>query len=270
MTFWNDQNFEPKRVFRWKVQFTLSEQYIPSKYIKSVKKPSFTFNSKRVQGLGYAVNVAQQAQYQPVEITLIDDETNAITDWVYKYFANAGILFDGNQGAQTCIDTEKAKRNADDIEIQMIDAEGNKLEMWELKNAWISSFSQTDLNYESSDLATYTMTLTYDWFAYKSSDKSDNISTSTSPDNTSDTPSQEGQPKPKKPRPGPSAMEFPELFPPGPSNASAFASDRKVFEYAKTPLANVSSLDDSMTVREENYRRDSTGRRILGTDNLDK
>lgn len=267
MTFWNDQSFEPKRVFRWKVQFTLSEAYIPSKYIKSVKKPSFTFNSKRVQGLGYAVNLAQQAQYQPVEITFVDDEANTITDWIYKYFVNSGILFDGKQGAQTCIDTERAKRNADDIEIQMVDAEGNNLEMWELKNAWISSFSQSDLNYESNDLATYTMTLTYDWFAYKKTGESSNIST----DNVSSaTPPQEEQPKPKKPREGPSGLEFPELFPPGPSYDSAFASDRKVFEYAKTPLANASSLDNSATAREANYTKDSTGRRILGTDSVDK
>jgi phage tail-like protein len=162
--WWNSKDAEPKRNFRWKLQFTLSKTAIPPQYIKSVKKPSFTFNSKRIQGLGYAVNVAQQAQYQPVEITFIDDEANTITNWIYEYFYNSGINFNGLQGAQTCIDTEKAKRNADNIEIQMVDAEGNNLEIWVLHNAWISSFSQSDLNYESNDLATYTMTFTYDWF----------------------------------------------------------------------------------------------------------
>jgi hypothetical protein len=164
MTFWNDKKHEPKRTFRWRVLFTLDNSTIPSHYIKNVKKPSFTFNSKKIQGLGYAINVAQQAQYDPVQITFIDDEINTVTNWVYEYFYNSGINFNGLQGAQTCIDTEKAKRNADDIEIQMLDSEGGTLETWILHNAWISSFSQSELNYENGDLATYTMTLTYDWF----------------------------------------------------------------------------------------------------------
>jgi len=164
--FWNDSKLEPKRSFRWLVQFDNLVDHIAPHFIKNVKKPSFTVNSKRIQGIGYAVNVAQQVQYQPVEITCVDDQLNTLTNWVYYYFRNAGLDFSGNQGAQTCIDTNIAKEKTKNIEIIMLDANGNGLETWTLHNAWISSFNQSDLSYENNDLATYTMTITYDWFEY--------------------------------------------------------------------------------------------------------
>lgn len=164
--FWNDPRMEPKRSFRWLVQFDNLVDHIPPHFIKSVKKPSFTANSKRIQGLGYAVNVAQQIQYNPVEITCIDDQVNTLTNWVYYYFRHTGLEFNGTQGAQTCIDTDRAKNKTRNVEIVMLDADGNGIETWTLYNAWISSFNQSDLTYDTEDLATYTLTLTYDWFEY--------------------------------------------------------------------------------------------------------
>lgn len=164
--FWNDPKMEPKRSFRWLVQFDNLVDHIPPHFIKSVKKPSFTVNSKRVQGIGYAINVGQQIQYNPVEITCIDDRENTLTNWVYYYFNYVGNDFSGNQGAQTCINTNKAKDKTRNIEIIMLDSSGNPLETWTLHGAWISSFNQSDLSYDSEDLATYTLTITYDWFQY--------------------------------------------------------------------------------------------------------
>ena len=164
--FWNDPKMEPRRSFRCLFHFDNLVYHIPPHFIKSVKKPSFTANSKRIQGLGYAVNVAQQIQYNPVEITCIDDQVNTLTNWVYYYFRHSGIDFDGTQGAQTCINTDRAKDKTRNVEIVMLDADGNGIETWTLYNAWISSFNQSDLTYDTEDLATYTLTLTYDWFEY--------------------------------------------------------------------------------------------------------
>lgn len=168
--FWNDKSFEPKRNFRWLLKFDDLVNHIPPHYVKNVKKPSFTINSKRVQGIGYAINVAQQVQYQPVEITLIDDQKNTVTDFIYYYFNYAGNDFSGKQGAQTCINTNKAKNKTRNIELWMLNHNGIPIEIWTLYGAWISSFTQSDLSYENSDLATYTMTITYDYFQYGNND----------------------------------------------------------------------------------------------------
>ena len=164
--FWNESQFEPKRTFRWQVRFDNQTFHIPPHYITSVRKPSFTIPSKRIQSIGYAVNVPQQVQFNPVEITCIDDQKNTLTDWVYYYFAYSGIPFDRDRGAQTAIDGNRAKRKTSNITISMIDHLGNEIESWILKGAWISDFKQSDLNYTEDSLATYTMVITYDFFYY--------------------------------------------------------------------------------------------------------
>lgn len=174
--FWNEQSFEPKRSFRWLLKFDNLVDHIPPQYIKSVKKPSFTINSKRIQGIGYAVNVAQQIQYQPMEITLVDDQKNTVTDFIYYYFNYAGNDFSGNQGAQTCINTNRAKSKTTNIQLQMLNHNGIPVEVWTLYGAWISSFNQSDLNYDTNDLATYSLAITYDYFQYSNNEYSSTMS----------------------------------------------------------------------------------------------
>lgn len=270
MAFWENKKSEPKRSFRWIVNFP-SNNSVPFEFIKNVTKPSFTVNSKRIQGLGYAVNMAQQVQYQPVKITLIDDQKNTVTDWVYQYFSSAGLLFDGSQAAQTCIETEYAKRRADNIEIKMLKADGTSLEIWTLHNAWVSSFEQSELTYETNDLATYTLTLTYDWFSYTiNSEPKDKVSAESTGAQQSSQQEQEQNSaeeaqQERKPRPGPDPLTFPELFPPGPSVSSAYESDRRIFEYDKRGEGNAYDLKDSMTVEDIEFDVAPSGRRLLGT-----
>lgn len=170
--FWDDPKFEPKRTFRWIVEVDNLVAHIPPQYIVSVKKPSFTIPSKKIQGLGYALNLPQQMQFNPVEIVMIDDQKNSVTDFVYYYFAKILNNFNGKQGAQTAINHNLAKSKAAYVQITMLDAYGQRMESWILYNAWVSSFVQSDLNYVDDSLATYTLTLTYDYFEYNSNFKS--------------------------------------------------------------------------------------------------
>ena len=49
------------------------------------------------------------------------------------------------------------------VVIQQLDGTGNVITQWELKNAWVKEFKQTDLEYSSDDLIELELVITYDW-----------------------------------------------------------------------------------------------------------
>ena len=50
-----------------------------------------------------------------------------------------------------------------DVIVRQIDGDGNNLESWTLKNAWITDLKFGDLEYGSDDITELSMTLKYDW-----------------------------------------------------------------------------------------------------------
>lgn len=60
-----------------------------------------------------------------------------------------------------------------DVEILQLDADGNTsfesvLELWTLRNCWISKITPSELNYSSEELSTIDCTLVYDFAELKS------------------------------------------------------------------------------------------------------
>ena len=49
----------------------------------------------------------------------------------------------------------------------MIDEEGNELESWTLKHAWIKSVDFSDLDYSSDEMSEVTVNFRYDWAQYE-------------------------------------------------------------------------------------------------------
>lgn len=102
---WWDASLEPKRSFRWEIEYTKGDDVavsespirIPSHYITSVKMPSFSFQKEEQDQIGAKrIIVDPHPTFSPVEITFIDDQENTIYNWIYWYFYNAGIKLDGS------------------------------------------------------------------------------------------------------------------------------------------------------------------------------
>lgn len=102
---WWDASLEPKRSFRWEIEYTKGEDVyvldspirIPSHYITSVKMPSFSFQKEEQDQIGAKrVIIDPHPTFSPVEITFIDDQESTIYNWIYWYFYNAGVKLDGS------------------------------------------------------------------------------------------------------------------------------------------------------------------------------
>lgn len=98
---WWDGTLEPKRSFRWEIEYAKSDSLgqilIPSHYITSVKMPSFSFQKEENDEIGAKrVLINPHPTFTPVEITFIDDQESNIYNWIYWYFYNCGIRLDGS------------------------------------------------------------------------------------------------------------------------------------------------------------------------------
>ena len=58
--------------------------------------------------------------------------------------------------------------STDDIRIIQLDEDGNQLEVWTLKHAWLKEVTFGDLDYSSDDLLEVTMKFRYDWAEFRS------------------------------------------------------------------------------------------------------
>ena len=71
--------------------------------------------------------------------------------------AKASLDFGGGTDAES-----------DDIRIIQIDEDGESLETWTLKHAWIKEVTFGDLDYGSEDLTEVTVKFRYDWATFES------------------------------------------------------------------------------------------------------
>lgn len=178
--FWSDPGWEPKRTFRWRLEFDNLVYHIPEQYIVSVQKPSISFARREVVGLGTKEIVADLGSTRPIEIVCVDDEYSTVTNWIYYYYKVCGFHMDKEYspevGGKLKINTQAAKDKTRNIQISMLSSGGPgttgaignpaAIESWILHGAWISEFSQSELNYKDSGLATYSLKIEYDHFEY--------------------------------------------------------------------------------------------------------
>lgn len=191
MTFWNDQNFEPKRVFRWKVSLLTAtggtNVHVPSFFAKKITKPVLTVEEAEHKYLNKSFYFPGHLKWDPVTVTLIDDNQGTVVESITNMFqgANYSPITDvagggggdnlkppGNSNASVAtlpkssmVDGAAAGQN---VTIEQLDADGTVIEAIILHNAWVKSFKPTELTYDTEDLSMYDVEFRYDWASYKS------------------------------------------------------------------------------------------------------
>jgi hypothetical protein len=194
MSFWTDGKLEPKRQNRWVVHFDgvhAGNMYFATK----VARPSVEVSNKEHKFLNHTFNYPGRATWKPITLTMVDVAGNgadpAATDGslrnVFKILQTSGYVVpqsaqDGaNLGtiakskAVTALSSKANANNANGITIRMVDADGNTVEHWTLKNAFITKFTPSELSYEDDGIATVDIEITYDYCEFKTNETDPNI-----------------------------------------------------------------------------------------------
>ena len=170
-TFWKDGSTEPKRNYRFKVQFTglntnLNDQSTGGDIVwwaKKVTKPAFTVGETTHKLLNHTFHFPSTVTWEPVTLTMVDPINPSTTNLMLNLLQAAGYKLP-NQAIDTgTVNKSLMGTSLGTVSIVHLDAEGGALETWTLKNVFIKSVKFSDLDYDSEDLSTCDLELRYDW-----------------------------------------------------------------------------------------------------------
>jgi len=173
MAFWSN-NFaegallEPKRAFRFKVEFTGLDS---SKnggtsiawYAKTATKPSFAISAAEHKYLNHTFYYPGSVTWNDVSITLVDPTKPDMAGTLASIVEAAGYSPPANANDLTSISKARAANALGSVIVTQVDADGNELEKWTLWNAFITELKFGDLTYGEDALTELSVTLKYDW-----------------------------------------------------------------------------------------------------------
>jgi len=173
MAFWSE-NFaegallEPKRAFRFKVEFTGLESgknggTSIAWYAKTVTKPSFSITTAEHKYLNHTFYYPGSVQWQDVTVTLVDPTNPDMAGTLASIIEAAGYAPPANANDLTSMSKAGAANSLGAVIVTQVDADGNELEKWTLWNAFITELKFGDLTYGEDALTELSMTLKYDW-----------------------------------------------------------------------------------------------------------
>ena len=169
MSFWTEElKNEPKRNYRFKVQFTGLEDTAEGAqsivwWAKKVTKPAFTVGESTHKMLNHTFHFPSTVIWETVTLTMVDPISPSTTNMMVDLLSLSGYKLPNKDVTVGTVSKALMGQALGTISIIHLDADANPLETWTLKNVWIKSVKFSDLDCDSEDLSTCDLELRYDW-----------------------------------------------------------------------------------------------------------
>jgi phage tail-like protein len=144
-------NFEPKM----KNRYVMEIDEIPSYMVKAAARPSITFEPVVLDHINIKRKLQGKGEWQDITVTLYDPIVPSGAQKVMEWVRLGHESVTGRDGY--------ADFYKKDIDIFMLGPVGDKVEQWKLIGAFPTQVNFGDLDASSNEVATVTMTLTYDY-----------------------------------------------------------------------------------------------------------
>ena len=159
MTFWNlsgDKALQPKRNYRFRFTDSDSTAWW---WAKSVDKPSFEVTNNEYQLINHKFKYPGIVTWKPISIAVVD-----VGDTINLLYSELETLGYSSPGASAMKGLAKEHDGLmGDISIEQLNGNGDAIETWTLKGAFISSVSMSKLDYSNDDLSEITIEVVYDF-----------------------------------------------------------------------------------------------------------
>jgi len=163
--FWSSNLLDPKRSFRWVL--ILGPENLPTYVIKSVAKPGFTISNVPHNYISHAFNFPGRITWDPLEVTLVDPVFPDASATLVKVLQASGYAVPGEPvSSQRSFSKKQATDALGNPTIQQLDAKGNAVDAWTLRNAWIENVKFGSLDYSTEEMVNVTMSFRFDWAEY--------------------------------------------------------------------------------------------------------
>ena len=182
--FWRVSAVEPKRGYRWYITFDKLGKKTGDGGLESVwAGGDLQYACKRVDKPGISVSETEhtylnhkfyypgRVDWSEVSVSFVDViGTNGAADIMLSLINNAGYT------VPTAADTSiqnlhtlgkySLNQQIGNVTITQVNAKGEDVEEWVLKNAFVKSVRLSVLDYGSEEMATVDISLRYDWATY--------------------------------------------------------------------------------------------------------
>jgi hypothetical protein len=163
MAFWSQANVEPKRGFRFIVQ--IGQQTVW--WAKQVTTPSFDVGEVEHSFLGNKYYFPGKVSWSSVNMTLVDPISPDAVALTNQYLVDSGYMIPINADSpdqwKTISKNKATNVGLENIDIQVVNADGTIIEHWRLENPFVKSVKFGDLSYEDDALRTVELEIRFDW-----------------------------------------------------------------------------------------------------------
>ena len=146
--------YEPLRKNRWILRFP-ADLGIQEWYVASAKRPSMSQAAKPIQFLNTETYVLGRYNWDEINVTLNDPIGPSASQAVMEWNRLHSESLTGRQGY--------AAGYKRDVELAMLDPIGVVVQLWILKNCFITKLDFGEVSYSTDDIAQITMTLRPDY-----------------------------------------------------------------------------------------------------------
>ena len=161
--FWSNQNQAPKRSYRFMIEIGGEAVW----WAKNVNTPSFDVGEIEHSFLGGKYYFPGKVSWSTVTMTLVDPIQPDSVGFTNSLLAASGYIVpkdvDSAAERQTVDKVTAINLSGLQINIIVLDANGEEIEIWTLNQAFIKSAKYGDLSYEDENLRTVDIEWRFDW-----------------------------------------------------------------------------------------------------------
>jgi hypothetical protein len=163
--FWSLVTSSPKRKYTFQVR--VGE--LPAFLCYSAQKPEISIASVKVNFLNHEFKYPGRVTYNEIELKYYDTEDleGSTAKLIYRMLMDSGYRRPESPSELQTISKRKVVQplnsKSGEMKIEHINAEGDVIETWRLKNAWFSKIAFDSVDYSSDDPVSISMTIVYDY-----------------------------------------------------------------------------------------------------------
>ena len=154
---------DPKRQFRFRIDFGGLGDASFMWWAKSTDKPSFAINAAEHKYLNHTFYYPGSVTWEPVNMVLVDPVDPDMAASITALIEGGGYTPPGSEDDFNTMTKATAVSSIGQVTCTQFDSVGDALETWTLYNAFITDVKYGELAYGEDNLSEISLTLRYDW-----------------------------------------------------------------------------------------------------------
>ena len=169
MSFWHQQQMQPKRNYRFRIKISvLKWDGQPASviwWVKNFKPPSYTLSEATHDYMDNKYYWPGRVTWEDCTMQLVDPISPNAAELPNQIIIDSGYLIktDTTKEQSRTIGKDQSVSMNGNVEVEVLRADGSVVESWVMKNSWMKGASWSNLDYTSDDLRTIDVTWRYDW-----------------------------------------------------------------------------------------------------------